>query len=72
MLLISNSIYTGLLMLQVIRACFWVAVICVFFAIGTLDYQEELMEQRVYCFMVKSKLWPDYQSSNQTECISEV
>jgi hypothetical protein len=46
--------------------------IFVFLLVGVIDFQEEIESQQVYCSMVDSNLWPDYQGTYSSECTHQV
>ena len=41
---------------------------CLFMAVSTMDYEDELAERELYCDMVKEGKWPDYKGIAEREC----
>jgi hypothetical protein len=54
--------------LDVLAAVFFIAAILL---IGTMDYQDELLEQKRYCKNVRDNVWPDYLGTFKRECEEE-
>ena len=43
------------------RIALGLVALCLFLAVSTMDYEDELAERELYCDMVKEGKWPDYQ-----------
>jgi len=42
--------------------------LCLFLAVSTMDYEDELAERELSCDMVKEGKWPDYKGIAEREC----
>lgn len=42
--------------------------VIIFLVVSTMDYQDEVMEQKHYCEMVEQGHWPDYEEKYDEVC----
>lgn len=50
------------------RIALGLVALCLFMAVSTMDYEDELAERELYCDMVKEGKWPDYKGIADREC----
>jgi len=50
------------------RIALCLVALCLFLAVSTMDYEDELAERELYCDMVKEGKWPDYKGIAEREC----
>lgn len=48
-----------------------ILVIAILLIVSTMDYQDEVMEQKHYCEMVREGYWPDYKENYNEVCKPE-
>ena len=48
-----------------------VAFVAIFGLVGSMDYEDAVAQQVLYCDNVAAKVWPDYEGSYKTECTAE-